>query len=92
MQEYGTVTGRPRRTSLDLHWDDLRLAVQINSATQIALTKLDVRFPATAGKRKYSDLPNEAKKFVEEIEKKLGVSVTLIGTGKDAEDIIDRRK
>jgi len=91
-QEYGTVTGRPRRTSKDLHWDNLKLAVQINSATQIALTKLDIRFPVCAGKRKYSDLPVEAKKFVEEIEKKLDVPVALIGTGKDAWDIIDRRK
>ena len=92
MQEYGTVTGRPRRTSKDLHWDDLKLAVQINSATQIALTKLDIRFPAVAGKRKYSDLTPEARKFVEDIEKHLKVPVTLIGTGKDAEDIIDRRE
>jgi adenylosuccinate synthase len=91
-QEFGTVTGRPRRTSKELHWDDLNLAATINGATQIALTKLDVKFPAVAGKRKYSDLTTEAKKFVEEIESKLGVPVSLIGTGKDAEDIIDRRK
>jgi adenylosuccinate synthase len=90
-QEYGTVTGRTRRTSKELHWDDLKLAAMINGATQIALTKLDVKFPANAGIRKYADLTPEAKKFVEEIEKKLGVPVSLIGTGKDAEDIIDRR-
>ena len=91
-QEFGTVTGRPRRTSRELHWDNLRLAAMINGATQIALTKLDIKFPAVAGKRKYSDLTSEAKKFVEEIEKKLEVPVTLIGTGKDSEEIIDRRK
>ncbi len=90
-QEFGTVTGRARRTSKDLHWDELRLATVVNSATQLAVTKLDVRFPACAGKRKYSDLNGEARKFVEEIEKRLDIPVTLIGTGKDAEDIIDRR-
>lgn len=91
IQEYGTVTGRPRRTSLELHWDDLKRAVEINGATMLALTKLDVRFPGNARVKKYSDLTKEAKKFVEEIENKLGIPVALIGTGKDAEDIIDRR-
>lgn len=91
-QEFGTVTGRARRTSKELHFDELKLAAQINSATQIAVTKLDVKFPSCAGKRNYTDLPKEAQKFVEEIEKKLDVPVTLLGTGKDAEDIIDRRK
>jgi adenylosuccinate synthase len=90
-QEFGTVTGRPRRTSKELHWDDLRLASMINGATGIAVTKLDIKFPAVAGKRKYSDLTDEAVKFIEEIENKLNVPVVLIGTGKDSEDIIDRR-
>ncbi|MEM3715361.1 MAG: adenylosuccinate synthetase, partial [Nitrososphaeria archaeon] len=92
IQEYGTVTGRPRRTSLELHWEDLKKAVEINGATMIALTKLDIRFPANAGVRKYSQLTSEAKAFVETMEKKLEVPVSLIGTGKDAEDIIDRRQ
>ncbi len=92
MQEYGTVTGRPRRTSPGLHWDDLKRAVQINSVTQLAVTKLDVHFAGNAGKRKFADLTKEAQAFVQQIETKLGVHVGLIGTGKDAEDIIDRRK
>jgi len=92
IQEYGTVTGRPRRTSLDLHWDDLKMAAEINSATAIALTKLDVRFPANAHIREYSKLTKEARQFVEQIESKVGVPVELIGTGKDSEDVIDRRQ
>lgn len=92
MQEFGTVTGRPRRISKDLHWDDLKRAAQINSATQLAVTKLDVRFAGNAGKKKFSDLTKEAQIFVSEIEKKLGVDVVLIGTGPDALDIVDRRK
>lgn len=90
-QEYGTVTGRARRTSKDLHYDDLRNAVMINSATQIALTKIDVRFPANKGIKKYHQLTDEAKKFIEEVENKLEVPVTLIGTGPNVDDIIDLR-
>ncbi len=92
MQEYGTVTGRPRRTSLDLHYEDLKFACQINSTTQMAITKLDVKFPGCAGKRKFTDLTKEAQSFVKDVESKLKVPVTLLGTGKDAEDIVDRRK
>lgn len=92
MQEYGTVTGRPRRTSFDLHWNDLKLAATINSATQIAVTKIDIKFPGNARVKKYEELTGEAKKFIEKIEKELSVPVTLIGTGPDSEDIIDRRK
>ena len=91
-QEYGTVTGRPRRTSKDLHWDDLRFAATVNSATQIAVSKIDIRFPGNEGKTNYADLTDDAKAFIEEIEKNLGVPVTLVGTGPDATHIIDRRK
>lgn len=91
-QEYGTVTGRARRTSKELHFDDLRLAATINSANYIAITKLDVKFPGCEGKRKYSDLTNEAQAFVADVEKKLDVKVGLIGTGAEAEDLIDRRE
>jgi adenylosuccinate synthase len=92
MQEYGTVTGRPRRTSPNLHFDDLRFAATVNGATQIAMTKIDVRFPGNAKLRRYADLTNEARAFVEDTEKRIGVPVSLIGTGPDADDIIDRRK
>ncbi len=91
-QEYGTVTRRPRRTSRELHFDNLRLAAMINSANHIALTKLDIRFPAAAGITEYDKLPKEAKAFIEDIETKLEVPVTLIGTGADSTAIIDRRK
>lgn len=91
-QEYGTVTGRPRRTSRDLHYEDLRLAARVNGATQIAITKIDVRFPGNAGVRKFESLSQEAKDFVKKVEKELKVPVTLVGTGPDVEDIIDLRK
>lgn len=90
-QEYGTVTGRPRRTSKELHYDDLRLAATINGATQIAITKIDVRFPGNAGVKTFEKLTQPAKDFIKKVEQELKVPVTLIGTGPDAMDIIDLR-
>jgi adenylosuccinate synthase len=40
----------------------------------------------------FSDLSSPAKYFVKKIENQLKVSVTLIGTGPDVNDIIDRRE
>lgn len=90
--EYGTVTGRLRRVSDKLHWDDLKYACIVNGASGIALTKLDVRFPAVARVSEFSKLTKEAKKFVEEFERRLDAPVSLIGTGPEVFDIIDRRK
>ena len=90
-QEYGSVTGRPRRTSKDLHFDNLRLAARINSATQIAITKIDVRFPGNNGVKKLENLTQTARDFIRNVEKELATPVTLIGTGPDVHDIIDLR-
>ncbi len=91
MQEYGTVTGRPRRTNPALIWEEIKRSAMINSANYLAVTKLDVKFPACAHVRKYEELGADAKAFIEEIERQIGVPVGLIGTGAEAEDIIDRR-
>jgi adenylosuccinate synthase len=91
-QEYGTVTGRPRRTSPSLHFDDLRTAVRINGATQIAITKMDVRFPGNLGVRRPDSLTKEAHSFIAKVERELGVKVTLIGTGPSIDDIVDLRE
>jgi len=90
-QEYGTVTGRPRRTNPNLIWDEIKMAAKVNGANCIALTKIDVKFSECANKREYNQLSERAIEFVKEIEKKTGVPVGLIGTGPDAQDTIDRR-
>jgi len=64
---------------------------RINGATQAALTKLDSLFPTCRGTKKYSDLPSEAREFIKEVETRTGVPVSLIGTGPEALDIVDRR-
>jgi adenylosuccinate synthase len=89
--EFGTVTGRPRRAA-DFDFSLAKRAVMLNSASQIAITKLDVRFPDCQGKTSYDELSDEAKSFIKNIEEQLNVPVTLLGTGPTVDDIIDRRK
>jgi adenylosuccinate synthase len=88
-QEFGTVTRRLRRAA-PFNFDLAKKAVRLNGATQAAITKIDVVFPKAARLRRYEDLPSEARTFVGEVEKRLGVPVTLIGTGPSNEDLIDR--
>ncbi|HUU78591.1 MAG TPA: adenylosuccinate synthetase [candidate division Zixibacteria bacterium] len=88
--EYGTVTGRQRRAA-PIDFDVARKAVRLNGATQIALTKLDVVFPEIKGATKVEQLSNEALEFIVKIEKETKVPVTFIGTGPEAEALIDLR-
>jgi len=88
--EFGTVTGRQRRAA-DFDFDLARRAIMLNSATQISITKLDVLFPACAGKTSYEQISTEAKSFIENIEAQLKTPVTIIGTGPAINDVIDRR-
>jgi len=88
--EYGTVTGRQRRAAPFNHGLAKRAAM-LNGATQLAITKFDILYPELAGTSSISDLSSEAKKFIQVIEDKVGLPVTLIGTGPDVKEIIDRR-
>lgn len=88
-QEFGTVTRRPRRAA-PFNFDLAKKAVHLNGATQAAITKMDVVFPDTIGAKKFQDLPSKTRDFVEEVEKTIGIPVTLIGTGPSNEDLIDR--
>lgn len=88
--EFGSVTGRKRRAS-PFDMDLAKKSIRLNSATQLAVTKLDVVFPASARVNEYSKLPIEAKKFIENIEAETGLKVTVIGTGVELKDVIDRR-
>ncbi len=88
--EHGTVTGRERRAApFDFHL--AKRAVQLNGATQIALTKLDVLFPDCKEAQDMTSLPKEARDFILRVYRETGVGVTLIGTGPGEEDIIDNR-
>ncbi len=89
--EVATVTGRIRRAA-PFNFKLAKRAVMINGATQVAITKLDVLFPDIRGARQYEELPKEARDFIKRVEEEVGVPVTLIGTGPEALDVIDRRK
>jgi adenylosuccinate synthase len=89
-QEVGTVTGRQRRAA-EFDFDLARRSVMLNSATQLGITKLDVVFPECAHMQSFSDLSSPAKYFIKNIEDQLKVPITLIGTGPDVYDVIDRR-
>lgn len=88
--EFGTVTGRQRRAA-DFDFELARRAIMLNSATQISITKLDVLYPECAGMTSYTELSDEAKSFIKNIEDELHVPVTIIGTGPAINDVIDRR-
>ena len=89
-EEFGTVTGRLRRAA-EFDYDLAKRSIMLSSANQIAITKLDVRFPKCVGMNSFDELEDEAKTFIKNIEEKLGVPVTLIGTGPSVNDVIDLR-
>jgi len=89
-REIATVTGRARRAA-PFNYELAKRAVMLNSATQAAVTKIDVLFPECKGAKSYNKLSQDARAFVEKVEKEIKVSVTLIGTGPDALEIVDRR-
>jgi len=90
-REIATVTGRPRRAA-PFNYELAKRAVMLNSATQAAITKIDVLFPECKGAKSYDELPQGARAFIENVEKEIKIPVTLIGTGPDALEIVDRRK
>ena len=89
--EFGTVTGRERRAA-PFDFKLAKRAVQLNGATQIALTKLDVLYPSAKGAQRFEDLDSEARDFILRVERETGIPVTLVGTGPGESDIIDRRR
>jgi len=129
--EYGAVTGRPRRCG----WYDavaVRYGVRINGLDALALTKLDVldglerieictayrcgsrtltEFPSdlsqlaacepvyesmpgwdapTRAARRFSDLPENARRYIARLEQVSGVPAAIVSTGSDREDTILR--
>ncbi|MDD6094723.1 MAG: adenylosuccinate synthase [Clostridia bacterium] len=129
--EYGAKTGRPRRVGpIDLV--ATKYGVEVQAATEIALTKLDVlsymeqipvcthymvdgkktdRFPFPSaqnkstpvieyldgwktdisGVRRFEDLPEAARKYVEYVEKAIGCPITYVSVGPERDSIIYRK-
>ena len=128
--EYGAATGRPRRVGpIDLV--ATRYGVQMQGATEVALTKLDILsymdsipacaayecdgevtrtfpFPSKLGRAKpiyvklpgwgcdiskirtYDELPENARKYVEYVEREIGCRISYVSVGPGREEIILR--
>ncbi len=89
-EEFGAVTGRPRRIG-EFDYDVARRSAMINGATQIAITNLDRRFKDAFAASRLEELPADARAFIDGIQEAIGVPVTLISTGPDLEHMIDLR-
>jgi len=89
--EYGTVTGRKRRAGA-FDYDQARYSAMVNSASQIALTCIDYLDRDSKGAREYGELSPNAKAFIEGVERKVGVPVTLVSTGPEMSETIDLRE
>lgn len=90
IEEYGTVTGRERRVG---RWmsDWAKYTVEVNGATQVAITCIDKLDERCKGVTEYDNLTAKAKQFVKEKEEELGVPVTIISTGPENDETIDLR-
>ena len=86
----GVAIGSKRRIG-KFDWDLARRALVTNGATQIALTNLDRFWEEDKGVKTLNELTKETQNFIEELEKKLKVPVTLISNGPNIEDMIDLR-
>ena len=86
--EYGTVTGRPRRAA-PFDFDLAKKACQLNGATQIALTKMDIVFPEVQGATSEDQLSENVKKFIVQVESKTGVPVKYLSTGPGSQEVIE---
>jgi adenylosuccinate synthase len=91
IEEFGTVTGRPRRIG---RWDSkmAAYAAMINGATQAAITGLDKLDPSVRGADQFDDLSAKVRKFLREAEEDAGVPFTLLSTGPELAEIIDLRE
>ena len=86
--EYGTVTGRPRRAA-EFDYELAKKACELNGATQIALTKLDVLFPSIKGKKNKTDIPKVVMNFITQIEAYTKVKVKYLSTGPSSDELIE---
>lgn len=89
--EKGSVSGKKRRVS-EFDWAQLRRAVELNGATDIALTFTDYLDIMNREARRFDQLTQPTMQFIEEIEQVAGVPVSLIATRFEARSIIDRRQ
>ena len=87
--EYGVTTGRRRRKARGISWEHLKESVMYNGPTQIALTFCDHLDPSVRGARTASALTPPIRELIRTLERRTGVQVVLVETGKLFGDIVD---
>jgi len=88
--EKTSTTKRQRRIS-EFNWAIFREACELNSPTDIALTFTDYFDIKNRTARRVDQLGEQTLKFIDEIERCSGVTVSLIATNFNHRAIIDRR-
>ncbi len=86
--EYGTVTGRPRRAA-PFDYELARKACRLNGATQLALTKMDIVFPELEGAVHIDQISERAWDFIKKVEQETGVKVVFVSTGPGSTELIE---
>lgn len=88
--ETTTTTKRQRRIA-EFDWEQLRRSVLLNGPTDIALTFIDYLSVKNRNAYRFEQLTAETLRFVEEVERVSGVTVSLISTNFNWRNVIDRR-
>lgn len=88
--ERTSTTNRDRRIA-EFDWTQLRRSLNLNGATDIALTFADYLDVKNREAYRYEQLTDETLRFIEELEKVSAVPVSLISTAFGPRNIIDRR-
>ena len=90
IKEKTTVTKKTRRVA-EFDTEVVKKAIMINRPTQIALQFLNYLFPQDENKNSWNSLTKEAKDYINKLEEDLNVPITLTGTSKSNEGMVDRR-
>jgi adenylosuccinate synthase len=86
-----TTTTRRQRRLAEFDWEQLHRSTMLNGPTDIALTFVDYIDKANRNAFRFDQLTVETMRFIEEVERVSGVSVSLISTDFNWRNVIDRR-
>jgi adenylosuccinate synthase len=89
MFEPSSIGGVQRRKATGIDFDLLRESVEINGATQIALTFCDHYDPKCTNAKKPDEITDKVWDLIERIEFETKLPVTILNTGKAYNNIID---
>lgn len=88
--EVGSISNNARRIA-EFDWEQVRRAAVLNGATDIALSFSDYIDIANRDARRFEDLTDETRDFIEGVERVTNARVSLISTRFAPRGIIDRR-